>query len=97
MQTAKCTGELTSSKLLTKNSGYVSRIKVYTDGTNNATVILYDSTSASGKKIDKTVVTGASQYGGGIITVPTEFDNGLYFEISGTNAAAIIDYVEIVE
>lgn len=91
---SKTTGELSSSQLIYSGACYCSAIQIKTDGTNNATVTLYDNTSASGKKVFPTwVVAGASLIGGRNIIPMVQIDNGLYIEISGTNAKASVEYV----
>jgi hypothetical protein len=90
---ATCTGLITTSQLVKTGYGILTRIKIVTDGTNLGTVTIYDNTVASGKIIDKTPVPGASYYGGGNITVPVSYMNGLYVEITGTGAGVIIDHI----
>lgn len=59
----------------------------------NSTVVYTTASFADIKRIDETSVVGASLYGGGNITVPIEFTDGLHCSISGTGAAAFIDYI----
>lgn len=88
---AVSTGELTSSKKILSTSGLLTSILVITDGTNAATVILYDG--QGGKMLGKWGVAGATLYGGRNWIVPVQFDNGLYISISGTGASAIVEYI----
>lgn len=86
-------GEITSSQLVYAGACLISKIKVLTDGSNNATIIVYDNTEGSGKVIDKTIVAAAIRYGGGNIIPPEKCDNGIYVTISGTGASVIISYI----
>ena len=89
------TGKLTSSQVIVRRSGMLTSCLVRTDGTNAATVTIYDNTEASGKILGEWMVQGATGYGGrnwpeGAFT---PFDNGLYISISGTGAWAIVEYI----
>jgi hypothetical protein len=86
-------GELTSSAQVKTGKCFLSAVLVITDGTNAATVILYDNTSAAGKKLWEGVVAGATQYGGRNWTFPVRVETGIYCSISGTGASAIVEYV----
>ena len=86
-------GEITSSAQVYTGKCFLSSVLVITDGTNAATVIVYDNTSAAGKKLGEWVVAGATQYGGRNWTFPVRATNGIYCSISGTGASAIVEYV----
>ena len=86
-------GKISSSQIVTSSACRLSGILVKSDGTNTATVVVYDNTSAAGKILWEVSVTGAQQFGGRNWIFPVIADNGLYCEISGTNAAAIVEYV----
>ena len=71
---------------------------IFTFGTTSladaaATVVYTSVTPTVLKRIDETSVAGASLYGGGNITVPIEFENGLHCSVAGTGAAAFVDYL----
>ena len=87
------TGEKTSSETVKTGNGYLTSVLVITDGTNAATVIAYDNTSAAGKKLGEWTVAGATGYGGRNWTFPVAFATALHIAISGTGASAIIEYV----
>jgi hypothetical protein len=85
---------VTSSGLIATGPGYYYGIKVNTDGTNSATVVVYDNTAASGTVIDPSTVyaTSASQKTASIqFNTPLLFNNGLYVSItcSGTTSVTI--------
>ena len=86
-------GEITSSQIVKSGAGAISAITIITDGTNKATIILYDNTEASGKKIWEGSVAGTSEYGGRNFVFPVKFDNGLYCAITGTGASSIVEYI----
>jgi hypothetical protein len=89
---AKSSYLLTSSTLVYTGSCALWRVKIITDGTNAATVIIYDNTSAEGNVLDQTTVPGASYYGGGNWIRPVGAAIGLYAAISGTGAKCIVEY-----
>lgn len=68
-------------------------VKVITNGADDATVMLYDSASASGKKLDETTVVGADNYGGFVTPDVIECTIGIYASITGTGASCFIYYV----
>lgn len=89
------TGKLTSSQLIVSRAGLLTSCLVRTDGTNAATVTIYDNTAASGKILGEWLVAGASGYGGRNWPEKAfaQFDIGLYISISGTGAWAIVEYI----
>ena len=92
METAISTGELTADTTICRKPGALCAILVITDGTNAATAILYDGT-ASDKKLGEWTVPGASQYGGRNWVIPVWFENGLFLDLTGTGASAIVEYI----
>lgn len=68
-------------------------LTVIADGTNEATVILYDNASAaSGTVLDKVIVDAGLThvyvpYHGGVVAL-----NGIYADVTGTGAAYIVHY-----
>jgi len=90
----------TSSDLKSADAAIVSRncrllgIQLLTDGTNAATLILYDNNSAaSGKVVAKLSVAGAGLFLSPSLPNPgVECSNGIYADVSGTGAAYIIHY-----
>lgn len=88
------TGEKTSSALIRTGACALCSVLVITDGTNAATVIVYDNTAASGKVVAEFVVAGATGYGGRNWIFPVAMDNGIYLAISGTGASAVVEYLD---
>lgn len=73
--------------------GLLTGCMVFTDGNNDATVVLYDNTSAAGKVITKFVVAAAENFGGVVFgAVSVVVETGIYLDISGTGATCIIYY-----
>lgn len=88
-----------SSDLKTENTAIcatkaiLGHVIIGTDGTNAATIIVYDSPSAaSGKVLFKQIVPGAD-YAGGAINLNIVADTGIYLAISGTGAEATVHYM----
>lgn len=67
-------------------------ILVVTDGSNDAKVIVYDNTEASGTVKWETTVTGSDHYGGGLFPFPVHMENGIYVDVTGTGASYIPFY-----
>ena len=88
--TARSSGEQTSSAILVTGRALLSGVLVITDGTNDATVILYDNTAASGTKVFEAVVAGANDAELFSFNKDVFCENGLYLSISGTGASCIV-------
>ena len=69
-------------------------VEIITDGSNAATVTLYDSASgvSAGKEIFKGTVSGSANFGKPPFDLPIMADNGIYASISGTGAGVIVHY-----
>lgn len=92
--TSISSGALASGSTTTLFNGhnFLNSIVVTTDGTNAATVTVYDNTAASGKVIAVITVPGASL---GVSFVPNfalKVDIGLTVVVAGTGATAYIGY-----
>ncbi len=81
-------GEKTTSVIIATGAGHLAGVNINTDGSNNATVILYDSLAASGTKLWEQVVLGADITGGFFGFPAIQFTTGVYLSISGTGASA---------
>lgn len=86
-------GEKTSSTTILTGTGYVMSVLIITNGTNDAKVILYDNTAASGKVIFEGTVTGSEHFGGKNWDFPVKIHTGIYVAITGTGASAIVEYI----
>jgi hypothetical protein len=89
---SKTSYELTTSTLVYTGSCVLWRVHVITDGTNAATVTVYDNTSAEGNKLAVFTVPGASHYGGSNWVCPVAAKIGLYAAVSGTGAKCFVEY-----
>ena len=83
---------LTSSAAVFTGKCYLRSVGVFTDGTNAATVTVYDNTSGAGKKVAGPYTIAGSSYFGGETMPPTPCANGIYVVISGTGAGARVRY-----
>lgn len=86
-------GIKTASAVISKYPCLITDLAVYTDGTNNVTITLYDSatTTTSGKTVlAKAVVIGASLAGGNFIPVPIVASEGVSMTLSGTDGSTIV-------
>lgn len=83
---------ITASAVVSANPGRLRGVQALADGTNAATIIIYDNaTAASGRILAKIIVdatlteAGAAIPSGGVVAL-----NGLYASMSGTGAACIV-------
>ncbi|KKN72800.1 hypothetical protein LCGC14_0406550 [marine sediment metagenome] len=91
----KSSGEKTSDTAIVAVAAQLGGILIITDGTNDATVILYDNaTAASGTKLWEAKVPGSDEYGGCMFPEPVEAMNGIYADLTGTGASCIVYYRE---
>lgn len=90
MATSISSGVLNADTLLWTGRNRVNAITVLTDGTNAATVELYDNTTASGTKRVVGKCLGASLINHIIFENPVLFENGIYADVTGTGATFIV-------
>lgn len=91
-QASTGSGLKTSDALIRTGSGYLSGILIITNGSNDASVVVYDNTSASGTKLFQGTVSAASNFGGATWEIPIRFQTGLYIDVTGTGASYITYY-----
>lgn len=91
---AASSGEQTSDAAISTTRGFITGVEVITDGTNNATVVIYDNTAASGTVIGEFTVVGGNHFGGRNFIIPVRYTRGLYADVTGTGASYIIEYTE---
>lgn len=94
----KSSGERTASALIYTVPGsgtecYLTAVKVITDGTNNAKVIIDDSLAGTGTVIDETTVVGGDHWGGRTWPYPLKITTGIYVTVSGTGGSYIVEYI----
>jgi hypothetical protein len=92
--TARPSGALAAASTTTLLTGAstLNSITVTTDGTNAATVTVYDNTAASGKIMNVLVVTGASLYGRADFSNAIKGENGLTVTVVGTGATGYVTF-----
>lgn len=89
-------GLLSADVAVSDTSGRLHALTVLTDGTNAATVVLYDNASAaSGTVLAKVIVAGAdrmavfSPHDAGVVV-----NQGIFLDITGTGAEAIVHFTK---
>ena len=92
MASSQSTGVLNANTLVFSGRQRINALTVFTDGTNDATVSLYDNTAASGKIAVKGLCVGASKVAHFIFENPVFMQDGLYAAVSGTGATFIVYY-----
>jgi hypothetical protein len=85
-------GLLTQNTLLSIKPMLLGGVLVLTDGTNAATITVYDDDHerTSGKVAWKNTDNGSNNYGGGFFVCPVKLDVGCYITISGSGASFIV-------
>lgn len=92
MATSISTGVLNADTLIFTGRNRVNAITVLTDGTNSATVELYDNTTNTGSKNVVGKCLGANLINHFIFENPVLFENGIYADVTGTGATYIVFY-----
>lgn len=88
----KSTGLLGSDQAIMDGPGWYGGITIITNGSDDATVILYDDPdNADGIEIDKFVVPAADRIGGAREALPVRCNNGLWLDID-ENSDCIVRY-----
>lgn len=96
IQSCLCSGlkAVADTPVVVKASAGVLRgLMVYTNGTNNATITIYDHASQATGKILAQIVVVAADLCGGVINLDVEAENGLVMGLSGTGCSAIAYYM----
>lgn len=93
MASSRTSDLLTANTAIWNGANRINSVTLITDGTNAATITVYDNAStASGKVVAKATASGAQN------TVQIRFDNpvyceaGIYCVVSGTGAAYIVHF-----
>ena len=92
MNYLKSSGEITASENTNNGVALLGGVQILTDGTNPATVIIYDAITATGTKLYEAVVAGANNTQFDSFNVPIKASTGLYVSLSGTGATVIVYY-----
>lgn len=97
MQPSRPTYEQDASKVISKRNCYVSALQANTDGTNDATVIMYDSATPT---TDETLIVcrfkvlGVDNQQVRYFLSTLSLSQGCYVSISGTGASYFVDYID---
>ncbi len=92
-ETAMYSGEKTASAVICEDKCVITAVFVHADGTNEATVTLYDSATAStSNKIHEWIVKAGDKNGGYVLSTGRRTKSGLYVVLSGTGASYYIDF-----
>ena len=89
---AMSSGVKTSDTAIATGRSLLTGILLLTDGTNNASIIIYDAASATGTVLFKLAVPGAGNFGGATFEIPIRAQIGIYADVTGTGASYIIYY-----
>lgn len=92
MASSISSGVLNADTLIFTGRNRINAITVLTDGTNAATVDLYDNTSAASKIAVKGKCVGANLINHIIFENPVIMENGIYADVTGTGATFIVYY-----
>lgn len=92
MASSISTGVLNADTLIFTGRNRINALTVFTDGTNTATVDLYDNTSAANKIAVKGVCLGATLARHFIFENPVICENGIFADVTGTGATFIVYY-----
>ncbi len=90
MATSHSSGVQNADALIATGRNRVNAVTVITDGTNAATVELYDNTAASGTKRVVGKCVGANLVNHIIFENPVLFESGIYADVTGTGATYIV-------
>lgn len=79
-----------AAALIATGTNRINALTVFTDGTNAATVTVYDNTAGSGKVVAQNIAPGSVRTQHIIFENPVFAENGLYATVSGTGASYIV-------
>ena len=87
------TTRLTADGVITNQPALWYGILIETDGTNNVTLVLYNSKSgATNEVIGKMIVAGSNYYGGVAYPFGIICSEGIFADVTGTGAAFWVYY-----
>ena len=91
MASSRSSGLKSADAVITTGVNRINAITLLTDGTNAASVIVYDNTSAaSGLVLAKVTAAGAQNTMHVIFENPVYAEKGLYADVTGTGAEYIL-------
>jgi hypothetical protein len=83
---------LQSSVIIKTGAGQFGGVLIITNGSVDASVIIYDALSATGTELFKGTVAAASNFGSFFTSFPVKVKTGIYIAVTGTGAKAIVYY-----
>lgn len=92
MGTAVTSGLLSSDTVIFQGRGMLNAVQGYGDGTNVATINVYDGLDNTGKLLGRVVVLAGEQVSGGNINTPVRFEVGLFIQITGIGAGGLLHW-----
>lgn len=91
-EAAIATAPITASGQAVTGACWITGLQVLTNGTNDATITLYDGTGTGGNTIGTYYVPGALYGDRKVWTFPRRAAGGIYVTVTGTGASAVIEY-----
>lgn len=92
-RSATSSGLLTADTAVYDKPALITSVIVIGDGTNAATLVVYDNASAaSGTALAKIVVDAGLTYEKVVFSTPVVANQGLYADVTGTGAEFIVHY-----
>lgn len=92
MASSRSSGLQTTDQLIYTGKNRINAITIIADGTNAATVVVYDNTAASGTVVAKGFVKATNDMNHIIFENPVVCENGIYADVTGTGAGYIVYY-----
>lgn len=86
------TGVLSASSLTYTGRNRINAVSLFGNGTNTATLDIYDNTSAAGKVAVRVQVRASDYQNHVIFTQPVLMENGIFNQLTGTGANYILYY-----
>jgi len=86
------TGVLSASSLTYTGRNRINAVSLFGNGTNTATLDIYDNTSAAGKVAVRVQVRASDYQNHVIFTQPVLMENGIFNQLTGTGANYIVYY-----
>ena len=94
-EVSQASGKQVSSGLISDDATILTGLILVSNGVDDASAILFDNTSASGKQLGEFLVSGEDKVGG-FVSVRWSATNGVYLQLSGSGAAAYVFYIPLL-
>ena len=73
----------------------LTALGVFTNGSDDFQVALYDGTADTHKLLWICKVTGANHYGGRVWLFPDGVNTGIYAAVTGSNGQYVVEYLKV--